>query len=197
MTHAHEQNSGLNSCFSSLAIGQHWLTAHYTDMPPINPRCIVLSCLSRGLRIGRTIFTRTMGFFQVRQQVTATSLYIQRGCRQFWKEHGFIRPTSTVPRPATHLGPSEDTTGLGLLTVIRQGLQWPTKGSWALIRWGAREARSSRGLWGSLHLPPRYTPPRSRTALTPDGALLVFVELTLDEAQHQTGLPHRGLAQQH
>lgn len=32
---------------------------------------------------------------------------------------------------------------------------------------------------------------------TSDGALLVFMELAFDEAQHQTGLPHRRFSQQH
>lgn len=36
-----------------------------------------------------------------------------------------------------------------------------------------------------------------RARLTADGALLVLVELALDEAQHQAGFPHRRLAQQH
>lgn len=39
--------------------------------------------------------------------------------------------------------------------------------------------------------------PRGPVALTSDGALLVLVELAFDEAQHQAGLSHGRLSQQH
>lgn len=39
--------------------------------------------------------------------------------------------------------------------------------------------------------------PQKQAALTSDGALLVLMELALDEAQHQAGLSHCRFPQQH